>query len=56
MMACLDSLTIGDTREVWTLTPSGTVTSYGDKFCISVGTNPNDSKLAWLEPCDDGPR
>jgi len=44
---------LGDSRDVWTLSTKFEVKSYLDKFCIEMGTNPGDQKLAWLAGCDE---
>lgn len=51
-MQCIDAITMGDSRDVFTLSTKFEVLSYMDKFCLTMGNNPNDDKLAWLDGCD----
>jgi len=55
-MNCIDAIALGDARDVWTLSTSFEIKSYMDKFCIEMGNNPNDNKLAWLNGCDNTPK
>lgn len=52
MINCVDAVSMGDGREIWILDLDMEIKSYPDMFCLEVGSNPNDSKIAKMKPCN----
>ena len=44
-MNCVDAITLADAREVFQFGVGSEIISYIDKFCLTVGNNPNDAKI-----------
>lgn len=51
-MGCIDAIGIGDSREVFVLSPTFEFISNWDGYCLTMGGDPTDTKAAMLRGCN----